>query len=48
MLFYDEPNPPRGIFEKFLDIPFFRRDVKQRDIVSLVQSSPSNLTANKR
>jgi len=47
-LFYDAPKPPRGIFEKFLDIPFFTKDVRTRDLLSLVQSSPSNITANRR
>jgi hypothetical protein len=48
MLFYDAPSPPPGIFDKFMDVPFFTRDVKTRDLLSLVKASPSNATANQR
>ncbi|KAJ3736617.1 hypothetical protein DFJ43DRAFT_511951 [Lentinula guzmanii] len=47
-LFYDGPTPPDGIFDDFLAIPFFTKDVSTRDFVSLVQSSPSNATAGTR
>ncbi|KAJ3746735.1 FAD-binding domain-containing protein [Lentinula detonsa] len=48
LLFYDGPTPPDGIFDDFLAIPFFTKDVSTRDFVSLVQSSPSNATAGTR
>ncbi|KXN82296.1 Bifunctional solanapyrone synthase [Leucoagaricus sp. SymC.cos] len=48
LLFYDGPTPPPGIFDKFMDVPFFTRDVKTRDLLSLVKSSPANATANQR
>ncbi|KAF7763698.1 CAZyme family AA7 [Agaricus bisporus var. burnettii] len=48
ILFYDGPNPPSGIFDKFMDVPFFTRDVKTRSFLDLVQASPSNVTANQR
>ncbi|TDL27762.1 FAD-binding domain-containing protein [Rickenella mellea] len=48
LLFYDGPNPPPGIFDDFLAIPFFTKDISTRSYLSLVQSSPSNATANTR
>ncbi|KIK70828.1 hypothetical protein GYMLUDRAFT_235247 [Collybiopsis luxurians FD-317 M1] len=48
LLFYDGPTPPDGIFDQFLAIPYFTKDVSTRDFVSLVQSSPANATASTR
>jgi len=48
LLFYDSPTPPDGIFDDFLAITAFSRDVSTRDFLSLVQSSPSNITAGSR
>uniref|UniRef100_A0A8H8CJ52 FAD-binding PCMH-type domain-containing protein n=1 Tax=Psilocybe cubensis TaxID=181762 RepID=A0A8H8CJ52_PSICU len=48
LLFYDGPNPPPGIFDDFLSIPFLTKDVKTRSFKSLVQSSPANATAGTR
>uniref|UniRef100_A0A0W0ETW2 FAD-binding PCMH-type domain-containing protein n=1 Tax=Moniliophthora roreri TaxID=221103 RepID=A0A0W0ETW2_MONRR len=48
LLFYDGPNPPAGIFDDFLAIPHFTKDVDTRDFLSLVLSSPANATAGQR
>ncbi|KAF9078750.1 FAD dependent oxidoreductase [Rhodocollybia butyracea] len=48
LLFYDAPTPPDGIFDDFLAIPAFTKDVSTRDFLSLVQASPSNATAGSR
>ncbi|KAF8959330.1 hypothetical protein BDZ97DRAFT_2043879 [Flammula alnicola] len=48
LLFYDGPSPPAGIFDAFLAIPYFTKDVSTRSYVSLVQSSPANATAGLR
>ncbi|KAJ3772061.1 hypothetical protein EV361DRAFT_448626 [Lentinula raphanica] len=48
LLFYDGPTPPDGIFDNFLAIPHFTKDVSTRSFASLVQSSPSNATAGTR
>lgn len=47
-MFYDDPTPPDGIFDDFLAIPYFSKDVSTRSFVSLVQSAPSNATAGLR
>ncbi|KAL4069900.1 hypothetical protein V8B97DRAFT_1900693 [Scleroderma yunnanense] len=43
-LFYNDPTPPTGLFEKFLSIPSLTEDVNTRSFLSLVQSPPSNIT----
>ncbi|KAF5385518.1 hypothetical protein D9757_005411 [Collybiopsis confluens] len=48
ILFYDGPTPPAGIFDQFLAIPAFTKDISTRDFLSLVKSSPSNATAGIR
>ncbi|KAF5356904.1 hypothetical protein D9756_006848 [Leucocoprinus leucothites] len=48
LLFYDGPTPPPGIFDNFMKVPFFTRDIKTRDLLSLVKASPANATANQR
>ncbi|KAI0088401.1 FAD dependent oxidoreductase [Irpex rosettiformis] len=48
LLFYDGPSPPAGIFDDFLAIKAFTKDVKTRSFLSLVQSSPSDATSNQR
>jgi hypothetical protein len=47
-MFYDGPTPPAGIFDDYLAIPSLTADVSTRSFLSLVQSSPSNATANQR
>ncbi|PPQ80764.1 hypothetical protein CVT26_015285 [Gymnopilus dilepis] len=48
LIFYDGPTPPSGIFDEFLAIPYFTKDISTRSFLSLVQSSPANFTANNR
>ncbi|EGO04139.1 hypothetical protein SERLA73DRAFT_119696 [Serpula lacrymans var. lacrymans S7.3] len=48
ILFYDYPTPPSGLFDEFLAIPYFTSDISTRSFASLVQSSPSNATAQFR
>ncbi|THG96512.1 hypothetical protein EW026_g5333 [Hermanssonia centrifuga] len=48
LIFYDAPTPPAGIFDDFLAIPFFTKDISTRSFLSLVQSSPANATSNTR
>ncbi|EEB96887.1 hypothetical protein MPER_03893, partial [Moniliophthora perniciosa FA553] len=48
LLFYDGPNPPAGIFDDFLAIPFLSKDVETRDFLSLVQSSPTSAAGEQR
>ncbi|KAJ2917514.1 hypothetical protein MD484_g2939, partial [Candolleomyces efflorescens] len=48
LLFYDGPTPPAGIFDHFLQIPHFTRDVKTRTFLDLVKTPPSYLQANQR
>ncbi|KAF8968755.1 hypothetical protein BDZ97DRAFT_327295 [Flammula alnicola] len=48
LLFYDAPAPPPGIFDAFLAIPSIQSDISTRSFLSLVQSSPSNMTAGTR
>jgi hypothetical protein len=48
ILFYDGPNPPAGIFDKFLALPFITKDVKTRSFLDLVKVSPSDATAGTR
>lgn len=48
LMFYDGPNPPAGIFDEFLAIPYLTKDVSTRDFLSLVKSSPANATYGSR
>ncbi|KAF9002470.1 FAD dependent oxidoreductase [Cyathus striatus] len=48
ILFYDGPSPPAGVFDDFLSIPYFTKDVKTRSLSSLVQASPANVTYGQR
>ncbi|KAK7448814.1 hypothetical protein VKT23_013544 [Stygiomarasmius scandens] len=48
LLFYDGPSPPDGIFDDFLDIPHFTKDVSTRAFLDLVKVAPANLTGNQR
>ncbi|PPR05983.1 hypothetical protein CVT24_004620 [Panaeolus cyanescens] len=48
ILFYDAPQPPPGIFDEFLRLQSFRKDVKTRTFSSLVKASPSNTTSSQR
>ncbi|KAG5640496.1 hypothetical protein DXG03_008325, partial [Asterophora parasitica] len=48
LLFYDGPTPPAGIFDDFLAIHSFTKDISTRDFLSLVKSSPANATYGTR
>ncbi|KAH9925023.1 FAD-binding domain-containing protein [Epithele typhae] len=48
LMFYDGPTPPAGIFDDFLAIPYFTKDVSTRSFVDLVQVSPANATGGQR
>ncbi|KAF8632474.1 hypothetical protein AX15_001873 [Amanita polypyramis BW_CC] len=48
IIFYDAPNPPAGMFDAFMDIPSISEDISTRSLLSLVQSSPANLTHGQR
>ncbi|KAG5650440.1 hypothetical protein H0H81_012279 [Sphagnurus paluster] len=48
LLFYDGPTPATGIFDEFLAIPSFTKDISTRDFISLVQSSPTSITSGER
>ncbi|KAF9009161.1 FAD-binding domain-containing protein [Hymenopellis radicata] len=48
ILFYDAPTPPDGIFDDFLAIPHFTKDVDTRSFLSLVLASPANTTQGTR
>ncbi|KAM5546063.1 hypothetical protein V8D89_000189 [Ganoderma adspersum] len=48
LLFYDYPTAPAGIFDDFLAIPYFTKDVKTRTFLDLVGAPPSNATSNTR
>ena len=47
-MFYDAPTPPDGIFDDFLAIPHFTKDVKTRSFIDLVQVAPANMTGGQR
>ncbi|CDO76775.1 hypothetical protein BN946_scf184978.g4 [Trametes cinnabarina] len=48
MLFYDDPEPPKGTFDAYLVIPYLAKDVKTRSFLDLVRSAPSNGTQGLR
>ncbi|KAJ2929232.1 hypothetical protein H1R20_g7868, partial [Candolleomyces eurysporus] len=48
LLFYDGPTRPSGLFDSFLEIPHFTKDVKTRTFLDLVKAPPSNVQANQR
>ncbi|KAI0752556.1 FAD-binding domain-containing protein [Daedaleopsis nitida] len=48
LMFYDSPTPPDGIFDDFLAIPYFTKDVKTRPFLDLVTVAPSNATGGTR
>ena len=48
LLFYDYPVAPAGIFDDFLAIPYFTKDVKTRTFLDLVMTPPANATSNTR
>ncbi|KAL0575655.1 hypothetical protein V5O48_006311 [Marasmius crinis-equi] len=48
LLFYNAPTQPAEIFDDFLAIPYFTRDVKTRDFLSIVLASPSDATEGQR
>lgn len=44
LIFYDDPTPPAGIFDAFLDIPHFTKDIDTRSYLDLVKASPVEVT----
>ena len=48
LLFYDGPTPPDGIFDDFLAIPYFTKDVKTRAFADLIGVPPANATGGQR
>ena len=38
LMFYNEPTPPKGLFDDFFAIPALEKDVHTRDFASLVTS----------
>ncbi|KAH9903227.1 FAD-binding domain-containing protein [Cubamyces lactineus] len=48
LLFYDYPAPPEGIFDEYLAIPYFTKDIKTRTFLDLVKSAPANVTGGQR
>ncbi|TFK52879.1 FAD-binding domain-containing protein [Heliocybe sulcata] len=48
LLFYDGETPPDGIFDEFLAVPYFTKDIETRSFSSLVRASPANATAGTR
>lgn len=48
VLFYDAPTPPDGLFDQFMAIPYFTKDVGTMSFLDLVKLTPSNATANTR
>ncbi|KAG7095625.1 hypothetical protein E1B28_006349 [Marasmius oreades] len=48
LLFYDGPTVPDGIFDDFLAIPHFTKNVKTRDFLDLVKTPPSDITIGQR
>ncbi|KAG6810817.1 hypothetical protein H0H92_010207 [Tricholoma furcatifolium] len=48
ILFYDGPTPPEGIFDEYLSIPHFTKDVSTRDFLSFILASPANATYGQR
>ncbi|TFY74702.1 hypothetical protein EWM64_g9309, partial [Hericium alpestre] len=48
IVFYDAPTPPDGIFDDFLDIPHFTKDVSTRSFTSFINTTPANATAGVR
>ncbi|KAM6493673.1 FAD-binding domain containing protein [Amanita muscaria] len=48
VLFYDAPNPPRGLFDSFLKIQASKKDLSSRSLVSLIKSIPIGTTTGIR
>ncbi|KAG9078078.1 hypothetical protein FRC06_008547, partial [Ceratobasidium sp. 370] len=48
LMFYDGPNPPVGIFERYTSIPSASSDVSTRTMSSLVRANPANGTYGTR
>ncbi|KAK1236306.1 hypothetical protein PQX77_000468 [Marasmius sp. AFHP31] len=48
LMFYDGPTPPAGIFDDFLAINHFTKDVKTREFLDLITTPPSDATAGQR
>ncbi|KAG9121112.1 hypothetical protein FRC07_003062 [Ceratobasidium sp. 392] len=48
LMFYDGPNPPAGIFERYTNISNTSADVSTRSMSSLVRANPANGTSGFR
>ncbi|KAG8724003.1 hypothetical protein FRC09_000811 [Ceratobasidium sp. 395] len=48
LMFYDGPNPPAGIFERFTSIANASSDVSARSMSSFIRSNPANETTGFR
>ncbi|KAI0773005.1 FAD-binding domain-containing protein [Trametes elegans] len=48
LLFYDYPTAPEGLFDDYLAIPHFTKDVKTRSFLDLVKVAPANATGGQR
>ncbi|KII86811.1 hypothetical protein PLICRDRAFT_30995 [Plicaturopsis crispa FD-325 SS-3] len=48
LLFYDGPEPPSGIYDDFLAIPYVSKNVQTRSFLDLIQASPANITGGYR
>ncbi|KAG8724004.1 hypothetical protein FRC09_000812 [Ceratobasidium sp. 395] len=48
LMFYDGPNPPAGIFERFTSIANASSDVSTRSMTNFVRANPANGTAGFR
>ncbi|KIM37011.1 hypothetical protein M413DRAFT_423817 [Hebeloma cylindrosporum] len=48
LLFYDGPNPPRGIFDAFMTIPSLLNDVSTKTFASLIKGFPTDSTLDNR
>ncbi|KAG6907669.1 hypothetical protein DXG01_007819 [Tephrocybe rancida] len=48
LMFYDGPEPPAGVFDYFLKIPYFTKDVSTREFASLVSASPADIASGQR
>ena len=48
IVFYDGPTPPEGIFDEFLAIPHFTKDVGTRSFLSFLKATPSDPKPNRQ
>ena len=48
LVFYNNPNPPSGLFDRFLNIPSITNTVSTRSFLDFILSVPSNTAAGLR